>query len=153
MKSQGSRLLIAIVVVDLLILLAILGVRLINSNRSGSVALQNTSTPQTAPGLVVSGSVRSSNGTGVENVAIYINYASYPGRLIAATGASGDYKSDFYPIPGDEMVSVWAERSGVLFLPKLCYWRHYYGYETKTCDFVIQPVANIYLPILNRAQK
>jgi hypothetical protein len=153
MKSQGSRLLIAIVVADMLILLTILGVRLINSHRSGNQVLQNTSTPQTAPGIVVSGSVRNSNGTGLENVAIYLNYASYPGKLIAATGAVGEYRSDFYPIPGDEMVSVWAERSGVLFLPKLCYWRHYYGYETKTCDFVIQPVAKIYLPILNRAQK
>jgi hypothetical protein len=153
MKSQGSRLLFAIVVADLLVLVAILGVRLMSSHRSGSVTVLNTSTPPAEPGLMVSGSVRSSNGSGVDKVAIYINYASYPGRMIAMTDASGNYQSDFFPIPGDEMVSVWAERSGSLFLPELCYWRHYYGNETKTCDFVIQPVAKIYLPILNRAIK
>ena len=153
MKSQGSRLLIAIVVIDLLILLAILGIRSINLHKSATEVPQNTSTPESEPGLVVSGSVQNSKGTGVENVAIYINYASYPGRLIGVTDATGDYRSDFYPIPGDEMVSVWAEQTGSLFLPELCNWRHYYGYETRTCDFVVQPVAIIYLPIITRVFK
>jgi hypothetical protein len=153
MKSQGGRLLIAIVVVDLLILLAIVVIRSINLNRPTTEVLQTTATPQTKPGLVVSGSVQNSNGTGMENVAIYINYASYPGRLIGVTDAAGDYQSDFYPIPGDEMISVWAERTGFLFLPELCNWRHYYGYETRKCDFVVQPAAIIYLPIITRVLK
>jgi hypothetical protein len=153
MKSQGSRLLITIVIADVMVLIAILGIRSSNLHRTSSEVLQKTPTPEGAPGLVVSGSVRKADGTGLENVSIYANYASYPGRLIARTDSAGIYQSDFNPIPGDEMVSVWAERSGFLFQPELCYWRHYYGYEARKCDFEVLPAAKIFLPIITRVFK
>jgi len=92
-------------------------------------------TPEPAPGLVVHGMVQDGSGVGLENVQIYRSYAAYPGEVIATTDAHGQYASAFYPIPGDEMVSVWAEQAGVVFTPALCSWRHYYGFEQRQCDF------------------
>ncbi len=60
--------------------------------------------------------------------------------VIATTGRDGDYQSDFAPIPGDEMVTVWAELEGYAFEPEEYYWRHYYGRESRTLNFVAVPV-------------
>ncbi len=142
---------IAIVCADLLIVLIVLGIRVINSHRSDNTVVKNTSVPETAPGIVVSGSVRNSNGVGVENVAIYAKYAGYAKLLIATTDNVGNYQSVFYTIPGDEMVTVWAERSGLQFKADTCYWQHYSGHELKACDFLAQPIMKIYLPLVTRA--
>ena len=153
MKSQGKLVLLIIVVADLLIILAILGIRLINSRSTPKVTPQSTPSAENEPGLVVYGSVRGKNGEGLGNVTIYRQYASYPGVVIATTDGSGYYKSDFYAIPGDEMVSVWAEATGMKFLPEMCSWRHYYGSEVKACDFVAQSLLDFYLPIVQKAPK
>ena len=90
-----------------------------------------------APGLIVTGRVSDQAGSGVENVRIYRSYASYAGVVIATTDANGDYASDFYPIPGDEMVTIWAEKPGLVFEPENYYWRHYYGFEHVEYEFTI----------------
>ncbi|HEX9091211.1 MAG TPA: hypothetical protein VF831_06965 [Anaerolineales bacterium] len=100
----------------------------------GSVPLE-TPTLSVTPGLIVYGYVRDASGAGLANVGIYRNYASYPAELIATTDAEGYYESDFYPVPGDEMVSVYAQYAGVEFEPEYVRWRHYYGYEKTECDF------------------
>jgi hypothetical protein len=97
-----------------------------------------TKTPEPEPGLVIFGTVLDSTGAGVENVQIYRNYAAYPGEVIATTDANGHYISAFYPIPGDEMVAVWAEKPGLVFKPENYSWRHYYGYEKKECNFQVE---------------
>lgn len=89
------------------------------------------------PGLVVYGHVLDGTGSGLDNVSIYRAYASYPGVVIATTDPSGYYESDYYYIPGDEMVAVWAEGSGMSFDPEYYRWRHYYSYERQECDFVV----------------
>lgn len=99
-----------------------------------------TPSAEPTPGLTIYGTVKDKNSVGVENVAIYRSYSSYPGIVIATTNANGYYESDFYPIPGDEMVTIWAEKHGLTFQPENYHWRHYYGYEWKGCDFqVVQP--------------
>lgn len=105
-----------------------------------STSSRNTETPmaEATPGLVVYGVVRDADGKGVENVGIYRSYASYPSELIATTDAKGEYQSDFYYIPGDEMVTVKAVISGIEFKPAYYYWRHYYGYEKAECNFSSQ---------------
>jgi len=110
----------------------------------------NTPTPMTTPGLVVFGYVRDKSAVGVPGVNIYRSYASYPGVVIATTGANGDYQSDFYPIPGDEMVTVWADGLGYEYEPKQYYWRHYYGYEGAECSFLAHLPNDIFLPIVTR---
>lgn len=99
---------------------------------------RNPVTPsvESTPGLIIYGEVLDQSGAGVENVLIYRNYASYPGEVIATTDGSGRYESNFFAIPGDEMVGVWAEKSGFDFEPQYCRWRHYYGYERERCDFL-----------------
>ena len=91
-----------------------------------------------APGLVVFGKVTDQNGVGVENVNIYRSYAAYSGVVIAATDANGEYASIFYPIPGDENVSIWAELPGSAFDPEYCRWRHYFGFEKRECNFQVK---------------
>ena len=100
-----------------------------------------TSTTRPATGLVIQGHVRLSaeEGLGLADVKIYRRYASYPGVLVATTDQDGYYQSDFAPIPGDEMVTVWAELEGYTFEPEQYYWRHYYGYESETLNFVAIP--------------
>lgn len=100
-----------------------------------------TSTAQPEAGLVVQGHVwlNAEEGVGLPDVKIYRRYASYPGELVATTDQDGYYQSDFAPIPGDEMVTVWAELEGYTFEPKQYYWRHYYGYESETLNFVAVP--------------
>ena len=95
-------------------------------------------TPEPSAGLVVSGRVTDLAGAGVENVSIYRSYASYTGEVIATTDANGDYVSMFYPIPGDENVTIRAEKPGITFEPEYCHWRHYYGYEQAECNFQIK---------------
>lgn len=93
------------------------------------------SSPTESPGLIVYGYVRDASGASLANVDIYRNYASYPAELIATTNTEGYYESKFYPIPGDEMVSVYAQQTGVEFEPEYYHWRHYYGYEKTECNF------------------
>jgi hypothetical protein len=91
-----------------------------------------TRTP--APGLILQGRV-THEGDGLKGVKIYRSYASYGGELVAATDADGYYQSEYMFIPGDEMVTVWAELDGYVFEPEREYWRHYYGLEQRTLDF------------------
>lgn len=153
MKSQARQLLIVILGADVLIGLAIVGIWLINSRGVTTNVPEITSTPQSISGLVVYGTVRNLDGVGVGNVAIFRKYASYEGVLIATTDASGRYQSDFYAIPGDEMVTIIPQQPGLLFIPESCYWRHYYGYEMKACDFSAIPLSLMYLPIVSKAVK
>jgi hypothetical protein len=153
MKSQGRQLFIAIVCADLLIVIAILVIRMNNSRISNNNLVQDTSVPEITPGMMVSGSVRNSNGMGVENIAIYAKYSSNPDNLIATTDAAGNYHSAFYAIPGVQMVTVWVEQSGLLFQPETYSWRHFAGYEIKRFDFLAQPGRKIYFPIISNAYK
>ncbi len=154
MKSQGRQLFIAIVCADILIVIAILVIRAVNSHGSINInVVQNTSVPEAAPGVVVSGSVKDISERSVESVPIYAKYANYPGQLIAETDAAGNYKSEFLAVPGNETVTVWAERSGLQFQPPTCFWHHQVGYEMKACDFLAQPTIRIYLPIISKVFK
>ena len=107
------------------------------------------STPAPQPGLVIQGDVRLNNaaGSGLAGVRIYRSYASYPGSLVATTDQSGHYESEFAYIPGDEMVTVWAQKEGYTFDPQQYYWRHYYGYEVRTLDFYARPNAYLELSL------
>ena len=100
-----------------------------------------TSTAPPAAGLVIQGHVWLSveEGAGLAEVKIYRRYASYSGVLVATTDQDGYYKSDFASNPGDEMVTIWAELEGHAFEPEQYYWRHYYGYESRTLNFVAAP--------------
>jgi hypothetical protein len=106
--------------------------------------------PTSTPGLVVYGVVRDLSGSGVENVNIYRSYAGYSGIIIATTVADGSYQSDFYYIPGDEMVTVWADRSGLEFKPMHYSWRHYYSYEYAKCNFQAHLPWVLYIPIMGK---
>ena len=92
----------------------------------------NSATGQT--GLVVQGKV-TLDGRPLEGVKVYRSLASYEGEVVAITGKDGNYRSEFMYIPGDEMVTVWAEQEGYTFKPENVYWRHYHGYEERTLDF------------------
>lgn len=97
-----------------------------------SVTQDNSSAGKT--GLLVKGAV-TLDGNPLEGVRIYRSFASYEGEAIAVTGRDGTYRSEFMAIPGDEMVTVWAELEGYTFAPENVYWRHYYGYEERVVDF------------------
>ena len=97
-----------------------------------SVTQDNSATGET--GLVVQGIV-TLDGNPLEGVRIYRSFASYEGEAVAVTGKDGTYRSEFMFIPGDEMVTVWAELEGYTFTPENEYWRHYYGYEERVVDF------------------
>jgi len=99
------------------------------------VPVLNGPTPTPALGLVVQGRV-TLDGKPLGGVKIYRSYASYPGEVVATTSKDGTYRSDYMFIPGDEMVTVWAELKGYTFKPEKEFWRHYYGYEERTMDFV-----------------
>lgn len=103
-----------------------------------------TGTPQ--PGLLLRGYVLAPDGKGIPGAKIYRAFASYPGVVVATSGASGYYAADFQNIPGDEMVTVWAELPGYTLealnpgcAQGKCYWRHYYGYERAALYFVARP--------------
>lgn len=91
-----------------------------------------TVTPE--PGLIIRGRI-TKDGIGAPNVNIYRSFASYAGQLVATTDANGYYVSDFWFIPGDETVSVWAVQQGYVFDPPMYAWRHYHGREDKTLNF------------------
>ncbi len=107
-------------------------------------AAPNTPTPVGKTGLVVYGYVRAKDGKGVENVQILRRLSGYPGQdaytgeLLATTNTDGYYQSDFYFIPGDEMVMIWAEGEGLRFTPEYYYWRHYHSYEITQYDFTVR---------------
>jgi hypothetical protein len=101
--------------------------------RAGVVPPSPSPTPEET-GLIIRGRV-TKDGVGLPNVSIYRNFASYPGQLVATTDANGYYVSDFWFIPGDEMVSVWAVQDGYTFDPPSYYWRHYHSREDRTLDF------------------
>lgn len=107
----------------------------------GTLNLSSTTTSLSA-GLIIQGYV-TANGMGLANVKIYRSFASYPGVLVATTGEDGHYQADFISIPGDEMVTVWAELEGYHFTPKNYFWRHYHGYETRFLDFEGVPIIQI----------
>ena len=92
----------------------------------------NSATKET--GLILQGTV-TLDGSPLEGVKIYRSFASYEGEVVAVSGKDGTYRSEFMFIPGDEMVTVWAELDGHTFEPENVYWRHYYGYEESTLDF------------------
>ena len=100
------------------------------------INVSNIATPTPTPmtGLIFQGTV-TLNGAGLPGVRIYRSFAGYGGVLVATTGADGKYKADFVFIPGDEMVSVWAELAGYSFDPVRPFWRHYHGLENLTIDF------------------
>ncbi len=133
-----------------LILVALVAMGSFPINDSASSAIKDTPLPTVTPGLVVYGVVRDLSGSGVENVSIYRGYASYQGVVIATTDATGIYQSDFYYIPGDEMVRVWAERSGLVFAPMQYYWRHYHGYQRAECNFQARLPWVLYIPFMGK---
>jgi hypothetical protein len=102
-----------------------------------------TPEPGGKDGLVVYGCVTGADGKGLEGVTIYRGYAAYPGEAVAVSGPDGSYQSAFMPIPGDEMVRVWAELDGTVFTGGSARlwqeggyaWRHYGGYEAARLDF------------------
>jgi len=98
-----------------------------------------TVTPQ--PGLVIRGRVRlnSSAEAGLGGVGIYRAFAGYPAVLVATTDPNGNYVAAFQNIPGDEMVTVYAQLTGYTFDPAQYNWRHYFGYEDRALDFVAYP--------------
>ncbi len=110
-----------------------------------TVSASSDALPST-PGLVIRGRVRLSDGTGLANVVICRNFASYPGSVAARTDSSGNFNSAFVAIPGDEMIGVWPLLAGYTFEPKLVSWRHYYGYEEKMLDFVAVPTLATDIP-------
>ena len=85
-------------------------------------------------GLIVKGTV-TLDGSPLEGVKIYRSFASFEGEMVAVTARDGTYRSEFMAIPGDEMVTVWAELEGYIFTPENVYWRHYHGYEERTAEF------------------
>ena len=148
MLSLHNRRRMILAFTTFLILLMVLGFVYVVSHGVDRDRRPETPAAEGVPGLVVYGYVRDSNGAGVEGVGIYRSYASYPGEVIATTDADGYYQSDFYPIPGDEMVTVWAIRSGQEFEPDKYYWRHWHGYEQAECNFVLREPHEFYLPIV-----
>ncbi len=104
------------------------------------VAIETTAAPGAdltpQPGLIIRGYVRLADGTGVADVSICRNYASYPGTIVAKTDANGYFESQFAFIPGDEMVGVWPQAAGYSFQPDNYRWRHYYGSEDRSLEFV-----------------
>jgi hypothetical protein len=95
--------------------------------------------PPNTPGLIVHGYV-TLNGVGLADVPVYKRFAAYPWEQIATTDENGYYESEFIYIPGDEMVSIQVELEGYNFEPPYYFWRHYYGLEDTTRDFVASPI-------------
>ena len=114
---------------------------------SSPTAVVTIESPLTAtPGLILRGHVRLTTGPELANVSICRSFASYPGVIIATTDTAGYFQSSFAFIPGDEMVGIWAEKAGYSFDPPYYRWRHYYGYEDHTLDFVARPTSATSVP-------
>jgi hypothetical protein len=99
------------------------------------------SAPTAQPGLDIRGQVRLTDGSGLANARLCLNFGSKPGETIAITSQDGSYQTEHIHIPGDERVSVWAEFGGYTFLPKLYNWRHHRGHELRILDFVAHPTT------------
>jgi hypothetical protein len=110
----------------------------------------SSSLPATQLGLLIQGCVQLSNGRGAANVQTYRAFASYPSELVATTDQHGAYQAEFVYIPGDEMITVWAEKPGFTFEPEVYYWRHYAGYEAITLDLIAEPIRCTYLPFITK---
>jgi hypothetical protein len=120
----------------------------------GTPLLDRPAIPSPTPGLLIRGHVwlDSEGGPGLPGAKIYRRYAGYDGTVVATTGADGSYESEFWYIPTDETITVWAERAGYGFDPNQYYWRHYYGYREETLNFVATQIASryVYLPVVYR---
>jgi hypothetical protein len=149
MISLRSRRIIILLFIGSLILLMVLGMVYFVFPRDARQAVHLIPTPMATPGLVVYGNVEDSLGNGIAGVEIYRRYASYPGVVIATSGADGYYESAFAHIPGDEMVTIWANKTGMTFVPMHYYWRHYYGYEQRECNFTQRTWWESYLPLIS----
>lgn len=113
------------------------------------LSVPTVETPLTPrPGLTVRGYVRLADGSGLAGVSICRNYASYDGTVVATTDANGYFESAFAPIPGDEMVGVWPVAAGYTFQPEYERWRHYYGAEERSLEFVASPGSADATPML-----
>jgi hypothetical protein len=102
--------------------------------RAEAVPPSATPTAEQETGLIIRGRV-TKDGVGLPGVDIYRSFAVYPGQLVATTDANGFYVSDFWFIPGDEMVTVWAVQEGYTFDPPNYFWRHYHSREERQLDF------------------
>ena len=110
----------------------------------GSTPLTPTVTPE--PGLIIRGRV-TKDGIGLPNVHIYRTFANYSGQLVATTDANGYYRSDFWFMPVEDVVNVWAVQEGYAFDPPVYSWRHYYGREDRTLNFTASyPITATPLP-------
>jgi hypothetical protein len=96
--------------------------------------------------LVIHGRAHLENGQGLAGVNINRALASYGGVVAAVTDSAGSYQSKFQFIPGDEMISVWAELPGYVFEPEegpsnqgRYFWRHYYSFENRELNFIGAP--------------
>ena len=85
---------------------------------------------------MVQGHILLQDGTGVAGVTICRSFASYEGEPVATTDAEGYFQTEFSFIPGDEMITVWAYDEDYVFDPESHFWRHYFGYELATRDFI-----------------
>jgi hypothetical protein len=150
MVSVSNRRKIIMIFTGTLILLMLAGFGYVLSHGVVKESIADIPKPVATPGLVVYGYVQDMNGAGLEGVSIYRKYASYPGVVIATTDPNGYYQSDFYTIPGDEMVTVWADGLGLKYEPDQYYWRHYYGYEGRECSFIAPSTWKNYFPITTR---
>lgn len=93
------------------------------------------------PGLRVRGHVRleSASGGPLAGVEILMAFAAYEPTVVATTDENGFYQTEFFYIPGDETVTVFARKFNYAFEPSQYYWRHYYGVEDAIRDFVALP--------------
>jgi hypothetical protein len=118
-----------------------------NNDIVTSIPITSTALVTPQPGLLVEGHVYQQDGSGLVGVRIYRRFASYPGVLVANSDETGFYHCEFQPIPGEEMIGVWAELEGYSIAPKdstwtweqgAYSWRHYYGYEEQVLDFIVE---------------
>lgn len=117
-----------------------------NAVTADTIAFCLVGTREITPGLLINGHVTLVDGSGLADVSIYRSYSAYPGELVATTDQDGFYQSDFAYIPGDENISIWAEREGYFFDPNIYYWRHYIGYEVRTLNFTALPSWKLFIP-------
>jgi hypothetical protein len=149
-KSLKRWLMVILAGTALLIFFTLVGLRFAIAQQATGVGIPSTLTLEPTPGLVVYGYVQRINGVGVGGVNIYRSFAGYPGVLVATTDASGYYQSDFMYIYGDEMVSVWADGGGLEYEPMQYFWRHYYGFEWHSCNFLAHLTWLIHIPFVTR---
>ncbi len=91
------------------------------------------------PGLVIRGSVYTTDEKPLAGVHVCRSFAAYKGERVATSDEAGAFRSDFQFIPGDELVHVWLYLDGYGFDPQTYDWRHYYSHEVRTLEFVAHP--------------